>query len=152
MVFEVTDKCNLKCKYCGYAELYDGYDERAGKDLSFAKAKTVIDHLVKIWKDIYSPSVVFPVVIGFYGGEPLMNVPLIKEIIDYIENIANTGKKFSYNMTTNAMLLDKHMDFLVAKDFRLLISLDGDETGQSYRVDHAGNNSSRQKRARSICV
>lgn len=141
LVFEVTDKCNLRCKYCGYAELYDGYDEREGKDLPFAKAKTMIDYLVKIWKDIYSPSVVFPVVIGFYGGEPLMNVPLIKEIIDYIEKIENTGKKFSYNMTTNAMLLDKYMDFLVAKDFQLLISLDGDEMAQSYRVDHSGTNS-----------
>jgi uncharacterized protein len=39
------------------------------------------------------------------------------------------------------MLLDKHMDFLVAKEFRLLISLDGDEEGQSYRVDAMGRNS-----------
>lgn len=39
------------------------------------------------------------------------------------------------------MLLDRHMDFLVAKDFQLLISLDGDDQGQSYRVDLAGKNS-----------
>ena len=141
LVFEVTDKCNLKCKYCGYAELYCGYDERAGTDLPFAKAKAIIDYLVNVWKDIYTSTVVFPVTIGFYGGESLMNVPLIKQIIDYLEKQENTGKKFSYNMTTNSMLLDKYMDFLVEKDFRLLISLDGDETAQSYRVDHAGNNS-----------
>lgn len=44
-------------------------------------------------------------------------------------------------MTTNAMLLDKYMDFLQEKEFRLLISLDGNEEGQGYRVDTRGNNS-----------
>lgn len=44
-------------------------------------------------------------------------------------------------MTTNAVLLDRYMDFLVEKEFRLLISLDGDKEGQSYRVDAAGKNS-----------
>jgi len=47
-------------------------------------------------------------------------------------------------MTTNAMLLDKHMDYLVEKKFRLFISLDGDEKSQSYRVDRSGNNSYEQ--------
>lgn len=28
LVFEVTDACNLRCKYCGYADLYEGYDKR----------------------------------------------------------------------------------------------------------------------------
>ena len=28
LVFEVTDACNLKCKYCGYSDLYEGYDKR----------------------------------------------------------------------------------------------------------------------------
>lgn len=44
-------------------------------------------------------------------------------------------------MTTNAMLLDRYMDYLVENNFSLLISLDGDEEGQSYRVDHRGRNS-----------
>ena len=44
-------------------------------------------------------------------------------------------------MTTNAMLLHRYMDYLVEKDFSMLISLDGDEMGQSYRVDAVGNNS-----------
>jgi uncharacterized protein len=44
-------------------------------------------------------------------------------------------------MTTNAMLLDRYMDFLVEKQFQLLISFDGNREGQSYRADHSGNNS-----------
>lgn len=35
LVFEVTDACNLRCKYCGYSELYAGYDEREGLNFPF---------------------------------------------------------------------------------------------------------------------
>jgi len=42
------------------------------------------------------------------------------------------------------MLLDKHIDFLAEKNFNLLISLDGDEQSQSYRIDHSGKNSFNQ--------
>lgn len=44
-------------------------------------------------------------------------------------------------MTTNAMLLDRYMDYLVEKGFHLLVSLDGDKHGDSYRVDKCGNSS-----------
>ena len=82
-----------------------------------------------------------PVTISFYGGEPLLNVPFIQQVIEYIESMPFVGKKFFFNMTTNAILLDRHMDFLQEKDFHLLISLDGDEKGHSYRVDVSGKNS-----------
>lgn len=141
LVFEVTDACNLRCKYCGYADLYEGYDERENLKFPFYKAKLIIDYLYEYWKRGYCEDVINPVSIGFYGGEPLLNVPFIQEVIDYIESLAPVGKKFHYIMTTNAMLLDKYMDFLVEKEFRLLISLDGDEKGQSYRVDAKGRNS-----------
>lgn len=141
LVFEVTDACNLRCKYCGYADLYEGYDERENLKFPFYKAKLIIDYLYEYWKRGHCEDVINPVSIGFYGGEPLLNVPFIQEVIDYIESLAPVGKKFHYSMTTNAMLLDKYMDFLVEKEFRLLISLDGDEKGQSYRVDAKGRNS-----------
>jgi uncharacterized protein len=141
LVFEVTDQCNLNCKYCGLSELYTGYDERKGKMFSFKMAKLIIDYLLELWKKNYSQGCVFPVSIGFYGGEPLLNTPFIKKVIEYLEHSGNVGKRFSYSMTTNAVLLDKHMDYLADKKFRLLISLDGDETAQSYRIDRSGNNS-----------
>ena len=45
LVFEVTDACNLRCKYCGYADLYEGYDERENLKFPFIRAKRVIDYL-----------------------------------------------------------------------------------------------------------
>ena len=50
LFFEVTDSCNLHCKYCAYAEMYDGYDQRTNMNLPFSKAKLIIDYLQDIWK------------------------------------------------------------------------------------------------------
>lgn len=142
IVFEVTEKCNLCCKYCGLSErLYQKYDERKYRDLSFEKAKTMIDYLLDLWSDNYVEDMNMPFVVSFYGGEPLLNMPLIEKIVDYIEKSNVIGRKIHYAMTTNAMLLDKHIAFLAEKKFNLAISLDGNEVGQSYRVDRSGNNS-----------
>lgn len=141
LVFEVTDACNLRCKYCAYADLYEGYDQRENLKLPFQKAKLIIDYLYEYWEKRYCIEVNDPITIGFYGGEPLLNVPFIQQVINYIESLNPIGKKFHYNMTTNAILLDRYMDFLAKNEFRLLISLDGDEKGQSYRVDTKGKNS-----------
>ena len=66
---------------------------------------------------------------------------LIRETITYVEGLHIANLKFDYNMTTNAMLLDRCMDYLVEKDFTLLISLDGDEYQSGYRVDKHGKSS-----------
>lgn len=140
VTFEVTDACNLKCKYCGYGELYEGHDAREDKYLPVEKAKMVIDYLVELWKQSSTDKFYHSVAFSFYGGEPLLNFNLIKEIISYAEQQV-TNRAIHYSMTTNAMLLNRYMDFLVEKKFRLLISLDGDEQAHSYRIDHSGHNS-----------
>ena len=141
IVFEVTDACNLRCKYCGYADLYEGYDKRENLKFPFKRAKMLIDYLYTVWKKHYVPGCVRPITISFYGGEPLLNVPFIEQVIEYLECLPPVGKKYHYSMTTNGMLLNKYMDLLVKKKFHVLISLDGDEKGHGYRIDSAGNNS-----------
>ena len=49
LVFEVTDACNLQCKYCGYRELYDDFDQRTARMMGFEEAKRIIDYLIDIW-------------------------------------------------------------------------------------------------------
>lgn len=141
LVFEVTDSCNLRCKYCAYANLYDGYDKRENLQFPYHKAKQIIDYLFNLWKENECVGNNTPITIGFYGGEPLLNISFIKQVIHYTKTLPPTGKKFFYNMTSNALLLDKYMDFLVENEIRLLISLDGDKEGHSYRIDATGKNS-----------
>jgi len=137
LVFEVTESCNLNCRYCGLSKLYNGYTNRNGKKLPFSKARLILDYLFSIRDN--SPDINYPLNIGFYGGEPLLAMNLIKQIVKYIKNQQHI--KVIYGMTTNALLLNKYMNFLVENKFQLVISLDGDETCQSYRVDHSGKNS-----------
>jgi uncharacterized protein len=141
LVFEVTDACNLHCKYCGYGELYEGYDDRENKNLPFRKAKLIIDYLHGIWAEEYCDGMSSPLTIGFYGGEPLLNIALIKEVIGYLESLPFVGKTYFFGMTTNGMLIDRYVDYLVEKRFQLMISLDGNRENHSYRVDHSGKNS-----------
>ena len=140
LTFEITDTCNLKCEYCGYGKFYSDYDERKSTRLSPQRAKALLDYLGSLWRSELNVSHNQNVYISFYGGEPLMNVPFIKEIISYVEELDCPSRSFTFNMTTNGILLDRYIDYLVEKKVRLLISLDGDRYNTSYRVDHRGVN------------
>ena len=140
LTFEVTDACNLQCKYCGYGDLYFGYDKRETKFLAFEQGRILLDYLVSLWRTCPAHSAAPRTYLSFYGGEPLMNMDFITRMVDYVEKL-DVHRNFNFSMTTNAMLLDRYTDYLVEKRFHLLISLDGDKYGQSYRVTHDGKNS-----------
>ncbi|MCL2290687.1 MAG: radical SAM peptide maturase [Bacteroidetes bacterium] len=139
IVFEVTDACNLKCKYCGYGEFYSDYDKRENKNLSIEDAIALLDYLTQFWQSEQNVSFNKNVYITFYGGEPLLNMNFIKQVIKYLEENPCSVRHFVYSMTTNAVLLDRYMDYLVEKNFTLLISLDGNAQNTAYRVDALGN-------------
>jgi uncharacterized protein len=141
LVFEVTDLCNLKCKYCGYGEFYENHDPRKKNVFPVKSAIALLDYMTELWKSKSNTSYSQEIYIGFYGGEPLLNIEFIHKIVAYTEKIQIPGKKFTFSMTTNAMLLNRYMDFLVDKGFILLISLDGNAYNHSYRVTHSGENS-----------
>lgn len=137
LVFEVTDACNLRCRYCVFGEMYSEFDQRKCQNLSFGDAKAVIDYLAGLWNNNPSAASLSSLEVSFYGGEPLMNVPLIQEIINYIRT-RQIPKKIRYSLTSNCVLLDRYMDYLVENEFFLLISLDGDRQSDAYRVFHDG--------------
>ncbi|MDR2084662.1 MAG: radical SAM peptide maturase [Bacteroidales bacterium] len=141
ITFEITDKCNLKCEYCSYGQLYSDYDSRENKDLDIDKAIRFLDYFVELWDLSSSNSINNSVYISFYGGEPLLNFSFIETVVNYINKIKDSKRKFIYSMTTNGILLDKYIDILVANDFSLLISLDGNEYCNSYRINKLGKNS-----------
>lgn len=138
VTFEVVDYCNLNCDYCTYGKFYDNYDHREKNKMDPALAKTFLKYLAQLMDSPLNLSHDRPVSIGFYGGEPLLNMPFIREIVDYVNRLDTKHNRFVFNMTTNGLLLEKHMDFLAKHNFDLLISLDGDENSNSYRVFHDG--------------
>ncbi len=141
ITFEVTDACNLRCEYCGYGKFYKNYDKRENKNLSINKAKKLIDYLLKFWNSDMNVSKDKNIYIGFYGGEPLLNMKFLREIVEYINKLDVKNNTFSFNITTNGVLLDKNMGFLAKHNFSTLISLDGDENNNSYRVFKDNKNS-----------
>ncbi len=74
------------------------------------------------------------ITISFYGGEPLLNIGFIKDIVGFIKT-SDLAKNFnvSYSMTTNATLLYKNIDFFHDNNFKILISLDGGKENNVYR-------------------
>lgn len=139
ITFEVTDRCNLKCKYCGYGDFYEDYDRRENKNLDIRSAKNLLDYFAEIWNSPWNISHRRNIYISFYGGEPLLNFPFIKEIIEYLKQKKFVHNHFTFSMTTNGMLLNKLIDYLAENNVKLLISLDGDEENNVYRVDLNGN-------------
>ena len=101
LTFEITDACNLKCEYCGYGKFYSDYDERKSTRLSPQRAKVLLDYLRSLWGSELNISHNQNVYISFYGGEPLMNVPFIKEIISYVEELDCPSRSFTFNMAAN---------------------------------------------------
>jgi uncharacterized protein len=134
IVLEVTDACNLRCKYCGYGGLYTGYDKRENKNLSIKTAKNILDYLICLIESPLNRKINKKIIVSFYGGEPLLNMHFIKEIVEYAKSKRLAHNEFLFSMTTNGTLIDKHMDFLARNNFLLLISLDGDERSNAYRV------------------
>ena len=131
--FEVTDACNLKCTYCIYGKFYNNHDDRVNKQIDIKKAKIFIDFLIEKLSLPANKSPRNEVLISFYGGEPLLNINFIKEVVYYTQQKQDNHIKFSYIMTTNAVYLKKHFHFLFKYNFSITVSLDGSKENDSHR-------------------
>lgn len=144
IVFEVTEVCNLNCKYCTYNELFLEHEMRESKYLCISSATRLLDYLSEIWNKPVNVSEYQEVILSFYGGEPLLNLKFIESVVDYVQGNGNLKKRFSFSMTTNGVLLKKHINYFIKHDFKITISLDGDYEDNQYRVNHKGENSHHQ--------
>ena len=139
--FEVTDACNLKCTYCTYGNFYNDYDERTNKQMDIKKAIIFLDFLIDKLHSSANLSSQNEVLISFYGGEPLLNMDFIQEMVEYTQKRQDNVVKFNYGMTTNAVYLKKYFSFLYQYDFRITVSLDGDKENDAHRKFFNGQSS-----------
>lgn len=120
IVLNVNTGCNLSCTYC-YKE--DLAKPSNGKRLSFENACKGIELLIKEGRNRDRINVVF------FGGEPLSNMNLIREVTAYTERrCAEEEKGVDFSLTTNATLLTEEIiDYFNEHRFGLSISIDGPE-------------------------
>ena len=135
LCLHVAHTCNLNCAYCFASQgKYSG--ERAV--MSFEVGKRALDFLVENSGSRRNLEV------DFFGGEPLMNFGVVKELTSYARSIEKEkGKNFRFTLTTNGMLIDDEViDFANREMSNVVLSLDGrKEIHDRYRVDYAGNGS-----------
>ena len=135
IAFELTEDCNLSCKYCAYGKFYNMVDKREKKHITWEIILSVINYILERKGNNSSLH------IGFYGGEPLIRFDLIKQLIDYLEKYEKKSIKFTYGITTNGTLLKNKIKYLIDKKFDILISIDGNKKANSFRVFNNGNES-----------
>lgn len=87
----VTSTCNMKCKYCYVEEMKDK------QNFPIASVYRLMDFICNTYNNQR-------IKINFFGGEPLLNLKLIKLIVSEIEK--HEEFEVSYYMTTNGLLLD----------------------------------------------
>ena len=135
LCLHVAHTCNLNCAYCFASQgKYNG--ERAV--MSFEVGKQALDFLVEHSGKRHNLEV------DFFGGEPLMNFQVVKDLVAYARSIEKeAGKNFRFTLTTNGMLIDDEViDFANREMSNVVLSLDGrKEVHDRYRVDYAGNGS-----------
>ena len=125
----VTQKCNLACKYCFVCQQPKEIDYKTAQDAAKFLARNALEGGV-------TPS------INFFGGEPMLRYhDIIKPLTEWIRDVY--GDSFDLSLTTNGTLLnDEVMGFFDENNIGMLFSIDGDKTTQdTNRPYHSGKGS-----------
>ncbi|MBQ3099584.1 MAG: thioether cross-link-forming SCIFF peptide maturase [Clostridia bacterium] len=135
LCLHIAHTCNLNCEYC-FASQGKYHGERAV--MSFEVGKRALDFLIENSGNRRNLEV------DFFGGEPLMNFDVVKQLVEYARSVEKEkGKNFRFTLTTNGLLIDDDViDFCNREMSNVVLSLDGrKEIHDRYRVDYAGNGS-----------
>lgn len=135
LCLHVAHACNLACSYC-----FAGQGQYQGKAqlMSLETGKKALDFLIAHSGDKKHLEV------DFFGGEPLLNWPVVKELVSYARQLEKKQNKiFRFTLTTNGVLLDDEVtDFCLAEMQNVVLSLDGrKEVHDRFRVNHQGEGS-----------
>ncbi len=135
LCLHIAHTCNLNCSYC-FASQGKYHGERA--IMSYEVGKRALDFLIANSGTRHNLEV------DFFGGEPLMNFQVVKDLVAYARSIEKEkGKNFRFTLTTNGVLVDDDVIEWANKECsNVVLSLDGrKEIHDRYRVDYAGNGS-----------
>lgn len=125
MCLHIAHDCNLRCKYC-FASQGDFQGERSL--MSQEVGRKAIDFLIKNSGNRRNLEV------DFFGGEPLMNFDVVKDIVKYAkEKEKKYNKNFRFTITTNATLLtEDKMNYINQNMNNIVLSIDGDKSTNDF--------------------
>ena len=135
LCLHVAHTCNLTCSYC-----FAGQGKYHGENalMSFDVGKQALEFLIAHSGDRKNLEV------DFFGGEPLVNWEVVKQLVAYARSREEaTGKHFRFTLTTNGVLLNDEVTEFCNKEMNnVVLSLDGrKDVHDRFRVDAAGNGS-----------
>jgi len=138
LCLNVAHNCNLSCSYC-----FAGAGSLGRTDvlMPLATARQAVDFLLS------NSGTRRNLEIDFFGGEPLLNMPVVEATVAYARERGRAeGKKFGFTLTTNALLLDDQVSrFLLENGINAVLSIDGrPETHDRLRRTHGGKGSHAQ--------
>ncbi len=118
MCLHIAHDCNLRCDYC-FASTGDFGGARVR--MSSEVGKKAIDYLIARSQNRHNLEV------DFFGGEPLMNFEVVKEVVEYARSLEKAhNKKFRFTITTNGLLLDDDkIDYINREMSNVVLSIDG---------------------------
>lgn len=118
MCLNIAHDCNLRCEYCFAAQGDFGHGRKL---MSFEVGKAAIDFLIKHSANRHNLE------LDFFGGEPLMNFDVVKQVVEYARSVEKEhNKNFRFTITTNGVLLDDDsIDFINREMSNVVLSLDG---------------------------
>ncbi len=144
LILEVTQQCNLRCKYCVYSDHYPFNRTYSDAKMDIDTARAAVDLFMQNHAKVRQRNPSAGPIIGFYGGEPLLGFDVLKETVEYFwEEYGDSFKNPLFTLTTNGALLDDEAaDFLTSHDFSIIVSLDGNkENHDRNRIDSKGGGS-----------
>lgn len=133
-IISITEQCNLRCSYCCYSGSYKNNRKHNTSSMSANDIDEVLMFVKGVAKD-------GNIKLAFYGGEPLLNLDLLRYAINKARNM--WGQKASISVSSNGTLLTPNIiDWLFENKIRIDISIDGTkEWHDRYRIDNIGNGS-----------
>ena len=135
LCLHVAHTCNLNCEYC-FASQGKYHGDRAL--MSFEVGKQALDFLVA------NSGTRRNLEVDFFGGEPLMNWDVVKQLVAYARSIEQEKQKnFRFTLTTNGVLVDDEViEFANREMHNVVMSLDGrKEVHDHLRKNYAGQGS-----------
>jgi len=135
LCLHIAHTCNLNCSYC-FASQGKYHGDRA--IMSYEVGKRALDFLIENSGSRRNLEV------DFFGGEPLMNFEVVKQLVAYARSVEKEkNKNFRFTLTTNGMLIDDDVIEFANKEMsNVVLSLDGrKEIHDRFRVDYAGKGS-----------